>query len=133
MSTTIAYYERLLQEDLDCGTSTATRRNPGGGTLTGHQIGIHTVGLGQQSQIKTWTPGAIATGGQTTTTLTYTGAAVGNYVLAGLSVDQQSLSLTAYVSDVDTVTAVLSNLTGAEVTIGACYLYVLVLPCRATA
>ncbi len=41
-------YEKLVQEDLNIGTSAAiTVTSPAGGSLTGTQIGIHTVAVGQ--------------------------------------------------------------------------------------
>lgn len=63
-----------------------------------------------------WTPGLIANAAQVTTTITVTGAAIGNFVEVSYSNDLQALTLTGYVSAVNTVTAVLANLTGGSIT-----------------
>lgn len=57
----------------------------------------------------TYDPGSVAAGAQTTTTLTVTGAAVGDPVSLGFSNSLQEMLLTGYVSAADTVTAVLRN------------------------
>lgn len=58
-----------------------------------------------------WNPPNLASGASETTTITVTGAALGNYVQVSFSLDLQGLSLIGYVSAANTVTAVLSNLT----------------------
>lgn len=58
---------------------------------------------------KTYDPGSIASGAQITTTVTTTGAAMGDFVQASFSLDLAGLTLTAYVSAADTVTVVLVN------------------------
>jgi hypothetical protein len=63
----------------------------------------------------TWDPASVATGGQTSTTITVTGAALGNYVEVSFSLDVQGMSLTGYVSSANTVTAVLANNTAAPI------------------
>ena len=112
-----AYYERLVQEDLNVGTSTTTRRNPGGGTLTGTQVGIHSLAVGQVAASKTWSPGAIAADEAAVTTVTVTGAAVGDFVLVShdmLSTNQ--LILTGTVSSAGIVNVVLHNAGSTSVT-----------------
>lgn len=63
-----------------------------------------------------WTPGLIANAAQVTTTITVTGAAIGNFVEVSYSNDLQALTLTGYVSAPNTVTAVLVNTTGGNIT-----------------
>ena len=106
-----AWYEPALQQDLNVGTSTATKRNPGGGQLTGNQIGIHTFAVGQLATSTTWNVGSIDNGAEAATDVTVTGAALGDFVLASLSVDVQDMQLDAQVTATNTVTVVLSNLT----------------------
>lgn len=126
----IAYYERLVQEDLNVGTGTTTKRNPGGGTLAATQVGIHTLAVGQAETEATWDPSSIAAGSSTSTTVTVAGAALGDYVLASFSLSLQGLLMTAYVSAANTVTVVLGNLTGAAVDLSSGTLSVLVLKSR---
>ncbi|MDE2096497.1 MAG: hypothetical protein KGL39_04565 [Patescibacteria group bacterium] len=64
---------------------------------------------------KTYDPPSISSGASATTTVTVTGAVLGNMALASFSLDLAGLSLTSYVSAADTVTCVLSNLTGGAV------------------
>ena len=109
-----AYYEKALQEDLNVGVEAATKRNPGGGQLTGTQIGIHTIALGQAATSATWDPGSIASGASESTDVTVSGAALGDFVLASFSLDVQDMILSAEVSAANTVTATLSNLSGAS-------------------
>lgn len=125
-----AYYEKLVQEDLDVGISTATVRNPGGGTLVGTQIGIHSLSVGQLATTATWNPGEVAVGGKVSTTVTVSGAALGDFVLASFSLDLQELTLTASVSATNTVEVVLANNTGSAVDLASGTLKVLVLQSR---
>jgi len=67
------------------------------------------------SGTKTWDPPSILDAAQTTTTVTVTGAALGDAVIATFSVSLQALQLTAYVSAANTITVVLLNRTGAAV------------------
>ena len=73
----IAYYERLTSEDLECGVSLTTKRNPAGGTLTATQVGIHTLAVGQAATSATWDPASIAAGSYATTTVSVPGATLG--------------------------------------------------------
>src|SRR5574340_1155065 len=111
----ISYYERICQEDIETGTSTTTKRNPGGGTLTATQVGVYTFSVGQAATTATWDPGSIAVGEKTSTTVTVSGATLGDFVLASFSLDLQELILTAYVSADNTVEVVVANLTAAAV------------------
>jgi hypothetical protein len=116
-------YEKVVKEDLNLGTGTATVTMPGGGTDTGTQINLSTFGLAASD---TWDPASVADGDQATTTITVTGAVLGNFVIASFSLDLQGLQLTAYVSAADTVTVVLSNNTGGAVNLSSGTLRVLV-------
>ena len=126
----IAYYERLTQEDLECGTSLTTKRNPAGGTLTATQVGIHTFAVGQAATSATWDPTSIAAGSYATTTVSVPGAALGDFALASFSIDISALDLSCYVSAADVVTVVLSNHTAAAVDLNSATLRVLVLKSR---
>lgn len=57
----------------------------------------------------TWNPASVAAGAQTTTTVTVTGAKLGDRVDVSFSLDLQGQQLTGYVSAANTVTAVLRN------------------------
>lgn len=63
----------------------------------------------------TWNPPSIATGSSSSTTVTVTGSAVGDYVISSFDQSLQGLQLTGYVSAANTVTAVLSNNTAGAV------------------
>lgn len=63
----------------------------------------------------TWDPGSVSSGAQTSTTVTVTGAAVGDSVRATFSLSLAGLQMTAYVSAANTVTVLLGNLTGGAV------------------
>jgi hypothetical protein len=124
----IAYYERLVQEDLNVGTSITSKRNPGGGTLAATQVGLHTFGVGQAATTATWAPGVVANGSQVSTTVTVPGAAVGDFVLVSHDkILTSALILSAHVSASDTVTVVIANLSGAVPTVASGALKVLVL------
>lgn len=64
---------------------------------------------------KTWNPPSVADKASTTTTVSVVGAALGAPATAAFSLDLAGLNLNAYVSAADTVTVVLSNLTGGAV------------------
>jgi hypothetical protein len=128
----IAYYDRVCQEDIDTGVSTTTKRNPGGGTLTATQVGLHTLAIGQAGTSATWpgvdaTPLGIASGSSTSTTVTVPGATLGDFAIASFSLSLSGLTLSAYVSAANTVTVVIGNHTGTVVSIAAATLKVLVL------
>jgi hypothetical protein len=81
-----------------------------------HEVGYHA----QNARLignATWAPGAIASAASATTTVTVTGAALGDVVDAvSIATDQLGCTLAAYVSAANTVTAVLTNNTGASKT-----------------
>lgn len=84
---------------------------------TGWQLTVS--GLNEISGSKTFDPGSIAAAGTETTTVTVTGAALGDYASASFSLSQAGLNLTAYVSAADTVTCVFSNPTAGAVDLGS--------------
>jgi hypothetical protein len=67
----------------------------------------------------TWDAADIATGASTTTTVTVTGAELGDIVRASHSISLSGCSLSGYVSSADTVTVVLTNNTGGNVKLGS--------------
>lgn len=121
-----AYYEKIVQEDLNTGVSTTTVKNPGGGNLTGTQIGIHSLAVGQLKTTTTWDASSIAVGGMEAKDVTVTGAALGDFALASLNVDVTDLTLSATVTAANTVTVVLANNTAAAVNLASATLAVLV-------
>ena len=122
-----AYYERLVQEDIDTGDSTTTKRNPGGGTLTATQVSLSSFARGQIETTDTWNPGLIANQAQSTTVIGVAGATVGDKVLASLTtLTTAALIISAHVSAANTVTVVIANLSGSNVTIADGELSVLV-------
>lgn len=72
-------------------------------------IGGGTPILKHLSTTATWNPGNLAAAAQTSTTVTLTGAALGDEVTCSFSLDLQLLQLTAYVSSANTITALLQN------------------------
>lgn len=59
----------------------------------------------------TWDPSSLTTLTQTSTTITVSGAALGNRVMVSFSLDLQGQTLTAYCSAANTITVVLFNST----------------------
>lgn len=110
-------YEKVVQEDLNVGTSAAvTVTNPGGGSLTGTQIGIHSVAVGQTSWTETWNPGSIAAGSYESEDVTVPGAAAGDFVMACLSTMlTNDMMISGHVSAADTVKVILFNPTAGAI------------------
>ncbi len=68
----------------------------------------------------TWNPGAITTGtGSTSSAITLTGAALGDFALVTAPYDLQGIDATAYVSAANTVKIRLNNLSGGTVTLAS--------------
>ena len=78
-------------------------------------IGGGTPLLKHLSTTATWNPGNLADGTQTSTTVTLTGAALGDEVTCSFSLSLQLLQLTGYVSSANTVTVVLRNGSGGPI------------------
>ena len=72
----------------------------------------------------TWNPGSIADGNEEATTVTVTGAALGDFAIASFSLDVTDLVLDAEVTAANTVTCVLANNTGGAIDLGSGTLYV---------
>ena len=71
----------------------------------------------QGSETKDW--GSIADGNEETEDLTVTGAALGDYAVATMSIDVTDLTITASVTAADVATVVLGNFTGSAVDLGS--------------
>ena len=123
-------FEKICQEDISAGVGTIQVTAPGGGTLASVQVGIHSLSVGQTGVEATWNPGEVAAGGKVSTTVTVSGATLGDFVLRSFSLDVQELTFTADVSAANTVEVVLANLTGSPVDLASGTLRVAVLKCR---
>lgn len=66
-----------------------------------------------------WNPSTIADGNEEAKEIVVTGAALGDFVLVSFDLDLTDLALTGSVTAADTVTAVLLNNTGGDITIGS--------------
>jgi len=69
------------------------------------------------------TSGAIADGNHLEFDVTITGAALGDFAIASLNLDTQGVALSATVTAANTVTCVLNNNTGGNITIGSSVVY----------
>ncbi len=72
----------------------------------------------------TWDPGSIADGNEEATTVTVTGAVLGDYAIASFSLDVADLVLDAQVTAADIVTCVLANNTGGAIDLASGTVYV---------
>jgi hypothetical protein len=124
------YYGTLVQEDLDIGTGTASKRVPGGGTQTGTQVSLSTFAVTQLKVTTTWDPASIASGAEEAKEITVAGAALGDFAIASFSLDVTDLTLNASVTAANTITVVLTNNTGAAVNLASGTLAVLVFKAR---
>lgn len=68
---------------------------------------------------KTYDPPSLADGAGTSTTVTCTGAVLGDFAMASFSLDLQGITVTAYVSAADTVTVRFQNETGGILDLGS--------------
>lgn len=75
-----------------------------------------------------WTPGTIANNASASTTVTVTGVVVGWVALASFSLSLGGMSISAAVTNPDTVTVTITNNTGGPLTLGAGFVRVLVIP-----
>lgn len=125
-------YEKVVQEDLNVGTSAAvTVTNPGGGSLTGTQIGLHSFAVGQIAFSETWNPDSIAAGSYEAEDVTVPGAAVGDYVMVSLnSMVTNDMMIGGHVSAADTVKVILFNPTAGAIDLNSGTLSVLVFKSR---
>ena len=67
----------------------------------------------------TWDPASIANNTGLSTTVTVTGAVLGDFALASFSLDLQGMSISACVSSANTVTVTLINVTGGAINLGS--------------
>lgn len=125
-------FEKVVQEDLNVGTSGSVAvTNPGGGSLFGTQIGIHSFAVGQLAFTETWDPSSIAAGGYETENVVVSGAAVGDYVMVSLTtMSTNAMMISGHVSATDTVTVVLFNPTAGAIDVDEGTLSVLVFKSR---
>lgn len=126
-------YEKVVQEDLNIGTGMVWVKAPAGGELRATQIGLHSVARGQLSYTSSWTPGAIATTSNVSTTISVPDAALGDMVLASHDkILTNALRITGHVSAAGTVKVVIHNPTASTVTVAAGTLEVIVFQVGAT-
>ena len=125
-------YEKVVQEDLNVGTAAdVSVTSPDGGTLTGTQIGLHSLAVGQISWTGAWNPDSMAAAGSTSTSLSVPGASVGDLVIASLStILTDTVMISAHVSADDTVLVVLYNPTASPINLGSGTLRVAVFKSR---
>lgn len=81
----------------------------------------------------TYDAGSIADGDEEIKSITVTGAALGDFVLASLSVDAADLTVTGFVKSADTVYVSLANNTGGAIDLASCTARVLVISKSAVA
>jgi hypothetical protein len=127
-------YETLCGEDLELGTGTTTKTNPGGGTLPGTQVSISTLGLngaGTQATTQVWAPGAIAAGQSVSVLVTVQGALTSDFAIVSHDgMGANNLEIGAFVQAANTVRVVMSNPTASAITPSSGTLRVLVLHLR---
>lgn len=75
-----------------------------------------------------YNPSDLADGAGETTTVTVTGAVLGDFVLASFSLDLQGITLTAYVSATNTVSVRFQNETGGSINLASGTLEARVIP-----
>lgn len=125
-------YEKVVQEDLNVGLGTSVVvTNPGGGSLVGKQIGLHSVAVGQRVFTATWNPDSVGAGSYTSTTIAVAGAAVDDFVLVRHdAMLTNAMMLSGHVSAANVVTVILFNPTGGALNLGSGELGVLVFKAR---
>lgn len=122
-------FETATGEDLDVGTGAVTKTSPAGGTQSGTQISLTTFcrgGAAGSATTATWDPASVLAAQSVTTTVTVSGAQLGDFVLISASIDLGGCTLFASVTSSSTVTVVLSNPTTAAVDLGSMTLKVAV-------
>lgn len=114
-------YEKVVQEDLNVGTSAAVSvTSPAGGTMTGTQIGLHSVAVGQGSVTEIFNAASIATLSYESEDVSVPGAAVGDFVMVTLSsMVTNDMMITAHVSAANTVKCILFNPTTGAIDLGS--------------
>ncbi len=103
-------FSKILREDMDLGIVTSTVDNPGGGTMTGHQINIGSFALDPHGTIYTWTPGSVSGGAQKSVAIQIVGVLVGQtFIIVEAQTVLNGLLLTGEATADNTVTVYLSN------------------------
>jgi hypothetical protein len=108
-----------ISEDSDSANNTFTGNDMSGCSTPYSLSGTGRIVNGALSGSATWNPADLADGAQLTTTVTVTGAALGEPVSLGFSLSLQGMQLTGYVSAADTVTVVLRNGTGGAINLAS--------------
>ena len=124
------YFDKVYQEDLAVGVDTTTTDAPAGAQEAVTQVGLHSLAIGQAEVAAAWDPGSVAIGAQISTTVTVSGAAVGDHVDVSSSIALQGLRIWGEVTAANIVTVYLSNNTSGAVNLGALTLNVLVFKSR---
>lgn len=107
--------------DIQTGASTTALVVPApGSTVSSAAVAYATPTFAKSGSIEltastTWDPPSVGIGGAAATTLTVTGATVGDYAIASFDQSLQSLQLTAYVYTTNGVAVTLSNSLGGSV------------------
>ena len=78
------------------------------------------------SETKDW--GSIADGDEAAQEVTVTGAQLGDFAMASMSIDITDLMLSAAVTAANTVTVIAANNTGGAIDLGSGTLFVMVIP-----
>ena len=92
---------------------------------------VRTVLAGILTGSATYDTASLVDGAGATTTITVTGAVLGDFVLVSFGVDLQGISVTAYVSAADTVSVRIQNESGGTLDLASTTVRALVFP-RAT-
>jgi hypothetical protein len=118
-------YEKAVAEDLDLGTGSVQKTDPGGGTLTGTRINLESFAYGTYSG--SWAAGTIDSTSAVTTDITIVGARIGDFVLASFAgILHPHMVFHAYVSADDTVTVAVTSNLGSQWNLGTGTLRVMV-------
>lgn len=89
---------------------------------------IRAVLAGVLSGSATYDTASLADGAGATTTVTVTGAALGDFVLVSLGVDLQGITVTGYVSAADTVSVRIQNESGGTIDLASTTIRARVIP-----
>lgn len=77
------------------------------------------LGLSPIIKAFTWTPGTIAAGAQTFTSVSVSGVTQNDFVSLGFGINLSGINATAYVAATNTIIVLLTNNSGASITLGA--------------
>jgi hypothetical protein len=125
-----SYLNNIVTAYVSAANTVALRvHNATGGNSDPASTTLHVGKLSEFGNYKNtlaYTPALIANAATVTQTVSVPGAQLGGHTFVSYTNDLQGLICTAYVSAADTVTIVLTNYTGAGVTLGAGYFKVMV-------